>query len=145
MLLNRLELWLGFGAVIIVMLIIDLAVVNRKAHIISLKEASFWSAIWIAVSLLFNLGVYFMLGRDKAIEFLTGYVIEKSLSVDNIFVFIVIFSYFNIPQIYKPRILKWGIIGAIIMRAVMILTGLELLKTFHWLIYLFGALLIFTG
>ncbi len=145
MLLSRVELWVIFGIVIIGMMILDLAVINRKSHVISLKEASIWSIAWIAVSLIFNVLIYFLLGKVKALEFLTGYVIEKSLSIDNIFVFIMIFSYFNVPALYQPRVLKWGIIGAILMRAFFITIGIGLFKLFHWIIYVFGTLLIWTA
>lgn len=144
-LFHRIELWVIFGILIIGMLILDLAVINRRSHVISLKEASIWSIAWIAVSLIFNVLIYFLLGKIKALEFLTGYIIEKSLSIDNIFVFIMIFSYFNIPALYQPRVLKWGIIGAIIMRAFFITIGIGLFKLFHWIIYVFGALLIWTA
>ncbi|MDP3785972.1 MAG: TerC family protein [Candidatus Omnitrophota bacterium] len=142
---HQLELWIIFGIAIVGMLILDLAVINKKAHVISLKEASIWSIAWIAVSLIFNVLIYFLLGKIKALEFLTGYVIEKSLSVDNIFVFIMIFSYFNVPARYQPRVLKWGIIGAVIMRALFITVGVGLFKLFDWIIYVFGALLIYTA
>jgi len=137
-------MWLVFGALVIIMLVIDLGL-SRKSHEISFREALSWSAVWISLAMLFNLGVYHYLGSTKALEFFTGYVIEKSLSVDNLFVFIMIFSYFNIPRLYQPKILKWGIIGALVLRAFFIFAGIELLAAFHWMIYIFGGILIVTG
>jgi tellurite resistance protein TerC len=127
------------------MLALDLGLFHRKAHVIKFKEAIIWSAVWIILALLFNLLIYFWKGTQTALEFLTGYLIEKSLSVDNIFVFLMIFSYFSVDPKYQHRVLFWGIIGALLMRAFFILTGITLLKLFHPIIYLFGAFLIFTG
>jgi len=138
------DMWLAFGALVIIMLFIDLGL-SRKSHEISFREALTWTVVWITLAMIFNFGVYHYLGRTKALEFFTGYVIEKSLSVDNLFVFIMIFSYFNIPRIYQPKILKWGIIGALVLRAVFIFAGIELLAAFHWMIYIFGGILIVTG
>jgi len=138
------DMWLAFGALVIIMLFIDLGL-SRKSHEISFREALTWTVVWISLAMIFNFGVYHYLGRTKALEFFTGYVIEKSLSVDNLFVFIMIFSYFNIPRIYQPKILKWGIIGALVLRAVFIFAGIELLAAFHWMIYIFGGILIVTG
>jgi tellurite resistance protein TerC len=138
-------LWIIFNAVIALMLAFDLGVLSRKPHVISTKEAAAWSAVWIAVSLTFNLLVSVWLGGEKALEFLTGYLIEKSLSVDNMFVFAMIFSYFNIPAIGQPKVLKWGIFGAMLMRIILIFAGATALETFHWMIYVFGGVLIFTG
>lgn len=137
-------MWLTFNTLVVIMLIIDLGL-NRKSHEVSFREALSWTGIWISLALLFNAGIYFYFGETKALEFFTGYVLEKSLSVDNLFVFIMIFSYFNIPRLYQPKILKWGIIGALVMRAVFIFVGIELLEMFHWMIYLFGVILIVTG
>ena len=137
-------MWLAFNTLVVIMLIIDLGL-NRKSHEVSFREALSWTGIWISLALLFNAGIYFYFGETKALEFFTGYVLEKSLSVDNLFVFIMIFSYFNIPRLYQPKILKWGIIGALVMRAVFIFVGIELLEMFHWMIYLFGVILIVTG
>lgn len=137
-------LWGGFGLLVAIMLVIDLGL-NRKSHEISFREALTWTAIWVSLALIFNAGIYLYLGKAKALEFFTGYVIEKSLSVDNLFVFIMIFSYFHIPRIYQPKILKWGIIGALVMRGLFIWLGIELLEAFHWMIYIFGAILIATG
>ena len=141
----RIELWVIFGVAITAMMYLDLFVLNKKAHAVKLKEALGWVAIWVGAALFFCLGIYFMLGRIKALEFLTGYVIEESLSVDNLFVFIMIFEYFRIPPSYQPRVLKWGILGAIIMRALFIMVGVGLFNAFDWIIYVFGALLIFTA
>jgi len=138
-------LWVVFNMVIALMLAFDLGVLSRKPHVISTKEAAAWSAVWIAVSLTFNLLVSVWLGGEKALEFFTGYLIEKSLSVDNMFVFAMIFSYFNIPAIWQPKILKWGIFGAMLMRIILIFAGATALEAFHWMIYVFGGVLIFTG
>lgn len=137
--------WIVFNVVIAAMLYLDLGVLQRRAHVISIKEAAIWSAVWVGVSLLFSVWVAVALGQEKALEFLTGYVIEKSLSVDNMFVFIMIFAYFQVPPLYQPRVLKWGILGALVMRLILILAGVELLHLFHWLVYVLGAFLIFTG
>jgi len=139
-----LELWIAFGVLMIFMLAVDLGS-NRTAHSISVRQAGIWSFVWVALALGFNAAIYFLIGQTKALEFFTGYVIEKSLSVDNLFVFIMIFRYFHIPPKYQARVLKWGIIGAIVLRAVFIFVGIELLSAFHWMFYLFGALLIITA
>lgn len=137
--------WMIFLAFIILMLFIDLGIFNRKAHTISYKEALVWSVVWITLALLFNLGLYFYLGYQVALEFFTGYLLEKSLSVDNIFVFLVIFSYFKVEDKYQHKILFWGVVGAIIMRGIFIVLGSALLIKFHWIIYVFGIFLIYTG
>ena len=134
-----------FNAVLLGMLYLDLGVLNRKSHAVSLKEAAWWSVAWIAVSLLFCGWITVSLGGQKGLEFLTGYLIEKSLSVDNLFVFIMVFAYFNVGPSDQPRVLKWGILGALVMRFVLILAGVALLAWFHWMFYLFGAVLIVTG
>jgi len=138
-------LWIGFGVFVLLMLALDLGVFHRQAHEVSYREALAWSLAWITLALLFNAGIYHWFGRRAALEFLAGYVIEKSLSVDNIFVFVLIFSYFSVQRMYQHRILYWGILGALLMRAAFILAGAVLLETFHWIIYVFGAFLIFTG
>jgi tellurite resistance protein TerC len=127
------------------MLALDLGVFHRKAHVIKIKEALLWSGFWIALALLFNLGIYFWRGPETALEFLTGYLIEKSLSVDNLFVFLLIFTYFDVPPLYQHKVLFWGILGALIMRAIFIAAGITLIQTFHWIVYLFGIFLIYTG
>jgi tellurite resistance protein TerC len=142
---ERIVLWIAFNVFVIGMLAIDLGIFHRKAHAVSLKEASVWTVVWIVLALVFNLGIYGFWGSEKALEFLTGYVIEKSLSVDNLFVFLMIFHYFATPAIYQHRILFWGIVGALVMRAIFIAAGVALLETFHWMIYVFGGFLIVTG
>lgn len=138
-------LWAGFIVFMLAMLALDLGVFHRKAHEVKFKEALIWSAVWIALALIFNLWIYLDYGSEKAEEFLTGYLIEKSLSVDNIFVFLLIFSYFQVPPLYQHKVLFWGIIGALFMRAFLIIAGLSLIQAFHWVIYIFGAFLIVTG
>jgi tellurite resistance protein TerC len=138
-------LWTVFSAFVLGMLALDLGVFSRKPHEVHSKEALTWSAIWIALAMLFNGWIWARFGSEKALEFLTGYVIEKALSVDNIFVFVVLFSAFAVPKIYQHRVLFWGVIGAIVMRAIFIGLGAALLARFHWVIYVFGAILIFTG
>ncbi len=137
--------WIGFNAFILLMLALDLGVFHRKAHEVGFKEAITWSAIWISLALVFNLGIYYYFGKVRAVEFLTGYIIEKSLSVDNIFVFVLIFSAFAVPAAYQHRVLFWGILGALIMRAIFIFAGVALINKFHWIIYVFGIFLLYTG
>ncbi|WP_407429805.1 TerC family protein [Arcticibacter sp.] len=137
--------WIGFNLFVLLMLALDLGVFNRKAHVVSVKEALTWSGVWICLSLVFNGLIYHWFGEAKAIEFFTGYVIEKSLSVDNIFVFVLVFKYFQIPSIYQHKILFWGILGALVMRVIFIFAGVALIEKFHWTIYLFGLFLIYTG
>jgi tellurite resistance protein TerC len=137
--------WAGFNLFIITLLLIDLGIFNRKSHEVKTKEALTWTGIWISIALLFNLGIYFWKGQEKAMEFLAGYLIEKSLSVDNLFVFLMIFTFFKVPKIHQHKVLYWGIFGALIMRAVMIGTGAALVSAFHWVLYIFGALLVYTG
>ncbi len=142
---NKILLWVVFNIFVLAMLALDLGVFHRKAHVIKIKEALVWSAVWITLALLFNLGIYFWRGPETALEFLTGYLIEKSLSVDNIFVFLLIFSYFGVLPLYQHKVLFWGILGALIMRAVFIAAGITLIEKFHWTIYLFGAFLVLMG
>lgn len=137
--------WIGFIAFVIIMLVLDLFVFHKKDAEIKVKEALLWSVFWIGLAVAFNIGVYFLLGKVKALEFLTGYLIEESLSVDNLFVFIMIFGFFKIESKYQHKILFWGIIGAIIMRAVFIFAGVALIQQFAWIMYIFGAFLIYTG
>jgi tellurite resistance protein TerC len=137
-------MWLLFSILMTIMLAVDLGL-NRKGHTVSFREALTWSTVWVALALLFNVGIYLTMGGDKALEFFSGYVIEKSLSVDNLFVFIMIFSYFGVKGHHQARILKWGILGALLMRAVFIFAGIGLLERFHWLFYVFGALLVVTA
>jgi tellurite resistance protein TerC len=142
---HELLLWGAFNLFVIVMLALDLGVFHRRAHEVRIREALFWSGFWIALSLLFNLGVYFERGSETALEFLTGYLLEKSLSVDNIFVFLMIFTYFRVPYLHQHKVLFWGILGALIMRALFILMGVTLIQKFHWVIYVMGGFLIITG
>ncbi len=137
--------WIGFIVIILILLIIDLGVFNRKSHVLSYKEALIWTAVWIILALIFNLFVYLFYGKDKAIEFFTGYLIEKSLSVDNIFVFVLLFTYFNVNKKYHHRVLFWGILGAIIFRGILIIIGTALIYKFHWIIYIFGGFLVISG
>jgi tellurite resistance protein TerC len=138
-------LWIGFIAFVLAMLVLDLGVFNRKAHEIRVREALVWTGVWISLALAFNLCVYFWFGSERALEFLSGYVIEKALSVDNLFVFIVVFSVFAVPARLQHRVLFWGILGALLMRAMFIVLGSALLHKFHWVAYLFGAFLVYTG
>ncbi len=138
-------LWLGFSIFVILMLFLDLFIFHKKTHEVKIKEALIWSAIWISLALIFNYGIYLLFGTQRALEFLSAYVIEKSLSVDNLFVFIMIFSYFNIKAEYQHKILFWGILGALVMRIIFIFAGIQLIHTFHWVIYVFGVFLIYTG
>jgi tellurite resistance protein TerC len=138
-------LWGGFTAFVLAMLALDLGVFHRKAHEVRFREALAWSAIWVALALAFNVVIWHWYGPTKGLEFLTGYLIEKALSVDNIFVFLVIFSYFAVPSVHQHRVLFWGILGALVMRAIFIAAGAALITKFHWIIYVFGALLLLTG
>ena len=127
------------------MLVLDLGVFHRRTHVVKFREALLWSAMWIALAAMFAVIVYFWHGRGPALEFVTGYVIELSLSVDNLFVFLLIFRYFQVPTVHQHKVLFWGILGALIMRAVFILAGVGLIRQFHWIIYIFGALLVYSG
>lgn len=138
-------LWIGFNAFVLVMLALDLGVFHRASHAVSLKEALGWSGVWIGLALLFNAGLYIWRGPEPAVQFLTGYLIEKSLSVDNIFVFVLLFSAFGVPAAYQHRVLFWGVLGALVMRGILIAVGAVLLEDFHWILYVFGAFLIVTG
>ncbi len=142
---NQYLMWLVFGVLVAGLLVLDLGVFHRKAHVVKLKEALLFSLGWISLALIFNGFVWYEMGHVKALEFLTGYLIEESLSVDNLFVFIVIFSYFGVASIHHHRILFWGIVGAIVMRAIFIASGLTLIARFHWIIYVFGIFLVITG
>ena len=141
----ELWLWVAFGVFVIGMLALDLGVFHRESHEVGLKEALLWSALWVTLALLFNAGVWHWLGSDLALEFLTGYVIELSLSVDNLFVFLLIFGYFKVPPQYQHKVLFWGIVGALLMRLVFIGAGIALIQQFHWVIYVFGGILIVSG
>ncbi len=137
--------WVIFNVLIIILLLLDLGILNRNAKVMSFKQATRNSVIWISLALLFNLGIYFWAGPTKALEFLTGYLIEYSLSVDNIFVFVLIFSSFAVPREYQYRVLFWGIIGALVLRGTLIFAGAALVERFHWVLYIFGAFLVFAG
>jgi tellurite resistance protein TerC len=142
---DTLWLWVGFNVFVLAMLALDLGVFHRKAHVVSLKESLTWTFVWVGLALVFNAGVWHYYGSQKAIEFFTGYLIEKSLSVDNVFVFALLFSYFAVPSQYQHKVLFWGILGALVMRAIMIALGAALITKFSWIIYVFGGFLILTG
>jgi len=143
--IESLWLWAGFNVFILAMLALDLGVFHRRTHAVSFKESLTWTAVWVALALVFNAGVWHFAGPQKGLEFFTGYLIEKSLSVDNVFVFALLFSYFAVPAQYQHKVLFWGILGALIMRAIMIVAGAALIAKFSWIIYVFGAFLILTG
>ena len=137
--------WSVFGVLVLVMLALDMGVFHRKAHEVKMKEALLWSGIWIAAALLFNWGIYLVKGKELAMQFLAGYVLERTLSFDNLFVFLIIFDYFKLPHFYHHRILSIGILGALVLRAVFLGFGLSLLTWFSWIIYVFGLILVWTG
>jgi len=137
--------WIIFNAFVILMLAIDLGIFNRQSNKVTFKAAISWTAVWVIIALLFNGWIYYSMGQKPAIEFFTGYLIEKSLSVDNIFVFILLFSFFKVPEEYQHRVLFWGVIGALVLRAIFIAVGAVLIAKFHWIIYLFGVFLVYTG
>ena len=138
-------MWIGFNLFVLAMLALDLGVFHRKAHVVAFKESIAWTVVWVALALVFNAGIWHVAGAQKALEFFTGYVIEKSLSVDNVFVFAMLFSYFAVPPLYQHKVLFWGILGALVMRAAMIALGAALIAEFSWIIYVFGAFLVLTG
>lgn len=138
-------MWIGFVVFVLALLALDLGVFHRKAHEVRIKEALWWSVVWIALALIFNLWIWNRFGAVPALQFLTGYLVEKALSIDNLFVFLVIFSYFAVPKELEHRVLFWGILGALILRAIFIGIGSALLTHFHWVMYLFGAVLVITG
>ena len=138
-------LWIGFSVFLIIMLALDLGVFHKESHVVEFREAMIWSGIWVGLAVLFNIGVFFYFGEVKGLEFMTGYLVEKSLSVDNVFVIALIFTYFSVPRQYQHRVLFWGVIGALIMRAILIAVGATLIREFAWIIYIFGAFLVFTG
>ena len=137
--------WIAFHVGVFIVLAIDLVGFNRKAHVITIREATIWSVVWVTLSLSFNVLVWHLKGPRAALEFFTGYLIEYSLSVDNIFVFVLIFTYFQVPRKYQHRVLVWGIIGALVMRGIMIWLGVALVERFHFVLYIFGAFLLITG
>lgn len=142
---DHLWAWIGFCAFVLVMLALDLGIFHRKPREVSLKEALAWSAVWIGLALIFNTCIYYWHGGEKALQFLTGYLVELSLSIDNLFVFLLVFGYFKVPPEHRHKPLFWGILGALVMRAVFIAAGVTLIAKFHWIIYLFGVLLVASG
>lgn len=138
-------LWIGFSVFILFMLSLDLGLFNRRAHAIKYREAAIWSGVWITLASVFAAIVFYYQGSARGLEFVTGYLIELSLSVDNLFVFLLIFSYFKVPSKYQHRVLFWGVLGALVMRLTMIFIGATLINRFHWIIYIFGAFLVYTG
>ncbi len=143
--MNELTFWIAFNVFVVVMLVLDLAVFHRKPHAIRFREALGFSIMWVAMAAAFAVFVFYWRGRATALEFTTGYLVEESLSVDNLFVFLLIFRYFRVPATYQHKVLFWGILGALVMRGVFILAGVSLIRRFHWIIYVFGAFLIYTG
>ena len=137
--------WVAFNAFVLAMLALDLFVLHKKPHAVRFREASIWAVVWVTLALLFGAGVWYFSGREVGLQFLTGYLIEEALSVDNIFVFVLVFSYFRVPPQYQHRVLFWGVIGALVMRGAMIAVGAALIARFHWVIYIFGAFLVITG
>ena len=138
-------LWIVFGVFVVVMMALDLGVFHRKAHEVKFKEALAWTIAWVLLALCFNVGIYFYRGQEAAVQFLTAYLLEESLSIDNLFVFLLIFSYFKVPARYQHGVLFWGILGVLIMRGAFITLGLALIHHFEWILYIFGAILVFTG
>ncbi|MBX3049866.1 MAG: TerC family protein [Caldilineaceae bacterium] len=137
--------WIGFNLFILLLLAMDLGVFHRKSHVVSIKEAGLWTVAWIGMALIFNAGVYYFAGKEMALQFLTGYLLEKSLSVDNIFIFVLLFNLFAVSAIYQHRLLFWGVLGALVMRGALIGVGAYLISQFHWILYIFGLFLVFTG
>ena len=137
--------WILFNVFVVAMLVLDLGVFHRRAHTVKFREALLWSMVWIALAAMFAVVVYFWHGRTPTLEFVTGYVIELSLSVDNLFVFLLIFRFFQVPPAHQHKVLFWGILGALVMRAVFIVAGVGLIQRFHWIIYVFGAFLVYSG
>ena len=143
--MNSMWGWIGFNVAVLAILALDLGILHKKSERVSLREAASWSAVWVALSLTFAFAIWRTMGRQPGLEFLTGYLIEYALSVDNIFVFVLIFSYFKVPEEYQHRVLFWGIIGALLLRGAMIVAGSALVTRFAWTLYIFGAFLVFTG
>jgi tellurite resistance protein TerC len=142
---GHLWVWIAFSAFVLAMLAVDLGILHRTSREVSVKEALSWSAIWVGLALAFNTGIYYWQGGEKGLQFFTGYLVELSLSVDNLFVFLLVFGYFEVPAQYRHKALFWGILGALVMRAVFIAAGITLIAKFHWVTYIFGALLIASG
>lgn len=145
MIFNEIILWVLFNILILILLALDLGVFHRKSHVIGIKESLIWSVIWTAVALIFNVWVFLWHGYESAIEFMAGYMVERALSVDNLFVFLMIFTYFQVPLAHQYKVLIWGILVALVMRAFFIITGVALVHNFEWIIYVFGAFLIYSG
>lgn len=143
--MQSLSFWVLFNLFVIGMLLLDLVVLNKKSSTVKVKDALWWTAFWVGLALLFNIFIYFWRGKEPAIQFLTGYLIEESLSVDNLFVFMLIFNFFSVPKEHQRKVLFWGIIGALVFRAIFILVGVTLIQHFHWTIYILGGFLIVTG
>jgi tellurite resistance protein TerC len=143
--MHMLTFWIAFNLFVVAMLALDLGVFHRKAHVVKYKEALSWSGVWIALASTFAVIVYFWRGQQPGLEFVTGYLIELSLSVDNLFVFLVLFSYFKVPDEHQHKVLFWGIVGALVMRVIFIFSGVALINRFHWIIYIFGVFLVYTG
>ena len=143
--MNDLRFWVLFNVFVLAMLALDLGVLRRSAHVVKSREALGWSALWIALAAAFAVVVYFWQGHTATLEFVTGYVLELSLSVDNLFIFLLIFRYFRVPAEYQHKVLLWGILGALVMRGVFVVAGVGLIRRFHWIIYAFGALLVYSG
>jgi tellurite resistance protein TerC len=142
---NEIFVWVSFNILVLLMLALDLGVFHKKNHKISVKEGLVWSVIWVVVALIFNVGIYFWKGGETGLQFFTGYLIERSLSIDNIFVFLLIFNFFKVPDKYQYKVLFWGIIGALVFRGLFIWMGVLLIAKFHWVLYIFGAFLVYTG
>ena len=137
--------WVGFSVFILIMLALDLGVFHHQSHVVTMKEAILWSVGWVVLALIFNIGIYFYDGSDKALKFLTGYLVERALSLDNIFVFLLIFNFFRVPELHQYKVLFWGIVGAIVIRGVFIAMGVTLIEKFHWVVYVLGFFLVVTG
>ncbi len=144
-LVEHISWWVGFHLFVFFMLVLDLGVFHKKEHIVSVKESLTWTLVWISLAMIFNAGIYHYVGQKEAYEFLTAYVLEKSLSVDNIFVITLIFAFFKVDQRYQHRVLFWGVLGALVMRIIFIVSGVALIEKFHFILYFFGAFLIYTG
>ena len=138
-------LWVGFTAFVLGVLALDLGLFHRKAHAVTTREAGLWTVVWVSLATIFGVGIWAVMGQQAALEFAAGYLVEEALSVDNLFVFILVFSYFRVPAELQHRVLFWGILGALVMRGAMIAAGAALIHRFHWIIYVFGAFLVYTG
>src|SRR5437867_10185442 len=143
--LHSIALWVGFHVFVLTVLAIDLGIFHRKSHVVGYREALGWTVAWVTLALIFAAGIWRFSGPARAMNFVTGYIVEESLSVDNVFVFVMIFSFFSVPRIHQHRVLFWGILGAIVMRGSMIAAGTALLHRFEWIAYVFGAFLLITG